>query len=379
MVNTASVSCLKEFEIDEFTDLLLGPKGETSSSASIKSMYSTVQQWFTSVPTPSTLSFWEKANQKRDTCITHLMQSAILPSLKIMYHALGQGVGSVSGAFDPSLKEKVLTRWKTPFSLEFCHGVSHMAKRVLEIFVERRPTNIPGLHFLDQSVISMAQSLYPYVKGTEYLLSIPQTLKNTVSYLTMDKYFLKLSSRVGFAAKAISRLILLAKKVFLLVLNLLFKVVDAFLKKITGSSKVCVFGYLKAILKETRSSIHEKFADVAIKAIDSRSEQILGSMTPIIAESVTDYVGTIFVRVGLNVALASTFFAALHYPSLQAIAAIALAPVFVSEVAKPYFEPYYTSYRGDFKISESYLKQFCNYFPSIQPEYWKLKIVRALT
>lgn len=323
--------------------------------------------------------FWENVNNRIDQFSDDLMESKVLPALKAGYRQMGQSIASLAGRIEPKWKVAFSQFWEAPISLPFAIKVMKVAETALGSLAMRKPTEIKGLEYLDKTIISTAQQLYPFTKEILYFLTLPQRLKDYASYFTFDAFFLKLEHFFGKAWTIIVSLVICLKELILNILDDFIYMVDSVFRFVLQNDQIQLLGYLKDIIKESKENSHRRFTERAHKAIDRRAEKLRKATNIKIGEASVDYLVPTIGRLGFKTAAIATLFALATYPIIQVPAAVALSPVLWKNGIKPLLEPYYQSYDPQYKLEDSYLREFCKKFPTVEKYFWELKTVKKLT
>ncbi len=303
-----------------------------------------------------------------DSQSNRFAESYAIPFVKGAYEKARPITAKVVGYFSKPLGERVFRQWHDPFSSESVLKVTKHVEAFSGLIARSEVTNRPYLQFLDRSLTSCSQHLYASVKEVNYLLNLPDKLRDYASKFTVDRFMLQVSEYSGKLFVVVSKIILIAKYTVLALIDLIIKVVDCTIQFFTFTKKIAVLGYLRDIIHAAKGEVHDKFVDIAKRTITNRENHIRKQITAKITNTVTDYIVSALTRGTIKTAIGG----ALYYtaatlaqstldasPSVARLAGTAVAAGVVWQTTvKPFLDSYYKTYNPNFKTDSTQLKSF---------------------
>jgi len=303
-----------------------------------------------------------------------------LPILKKGYFAAGELASRVSGLIDTSLKNRIEAIWVDPFSTEFVLRIGQRVQKYSHRIAFRKPSDTAFIHYFDTCLISSAQQLYAYAKEINFLLSIPQKLRNYVKNFSGEKFIQLPSIFLGKYWEWIGDLIIAARRLFYTIVDVTLKIAESILRFFTFNRNLKVIGYLRDIVKEAKKNIHQGIEYVARRVIHKKETETRKQVVANVSDYVSEYIVGMINRVILKTTIgASVFFTIKHAilavspirnelglsiqtAIIHSVALIILGNLMWKNVVKPTLDPFYISYNENFNGRVSTLKKICTEF-----------------
>lgn len=310
-----------------------------------------------------------EANEYLNSLADAFSHKLPIPLINAGYQYSSKAVAQAGGLFSNALKMRISRASKDPWSTRTILAMLTPVEKFTRFSAQKNPTSIPGLHFLDRSIISIHQHLYAYLKEVNDLLCVPEDMKAFFSRFSIGTVLDHGSQLGGDLGKVLGRVRKVVSKIIFFILDQVIWITDLFFQTLLSSPELRVLSYLREVIRTGRDKLQGTIKEHAQKVLHEREVRIRSQLVAAVANATNEYIVTLVNRVAFKTFLGLAAYSLLEMACtptlpatpLRAVVGGATALLIWQNVYKPFLQEYYDSYNSKFNPEECYLQDFLSF------------------
>lgn len=310
-----------------------------------------------------------EANEYLNSVADGFSYKVSIPLIAGAYQYGSEAVAQVGGLFSNALKTRLRDAAEDPWSTRTILVALTPVEVFTQFIAEKVPTKLPGIHFLDQSITSISQHLYTYMKEVNELLSVPDNMRAFLNTFSIGAIFDQSAQMGGDVGKVVSKTRRYASTILFFVLDQVIWAVDLIFQVLFSSTDIKVLGYLKEVIHAGRQKLQGTISDHANSVIHDREKRIRSQLVGAVANATNEFMVTLTNRVAFKTLLGLGAYSLLEMglsptipaPYLRTIVGATTASLLWINVYQPFLQEYYDAYNPKFNPDACHLRDFLSF------------------
>jgi len=310
-----------------------------------------------------------EANEYLNSVADAFSYKVSIPLITGAYQYGSEATAQIGGLFSRALKTRLRDAAKDPWSTRTILAALTPVEKFTRYVAERVPTKLPGFHFLDQSITSISQHLYTYMKEVNELLSVPDNMRKFLSNFSMGKILDHSAQIGGDIGKVVGKIRKIASRILFFVLDQVIWAVDLVFQTLFSSTDIRVLGYLKEVIRAGRKRLRGTIRDHANSVILDREKRVRSQLVGAVANATNEFMVTLTNRVAFKTLLGLGAYSLLEMglsstipaPYLRTVVGATTASLLWINVYQPFLQEYFDAYNLNFDPDECHLRDFLSF------------------